>query len=175
MNDRFISSIMIAASILVFFFLALPSFDKTRMLSASISEREEILLEAEAIKARVAELDREIDSKKAEVDKLNILLPKEKMIPELLSGIESLVAASGMSLTEMNLSELSGQEKIKKLSGNLKLNGSFVSFMQFLDLLEKNLRLIDLITVDVAAQLTEGARVINYDLRFEVNYLPVEQ
>ena len=175
MTDRFLSSIMIAAAVLVFFFLALPAFDKTRTLNASVKEREGILLEAEAIKARVAELDREIDSKKAEVDKLNVLLPKEKMIPELLSGIESLVAASGMSLTEMNLSELSGQEKIKKLSGNLKLNGSFVSFMQFLDLLEKNLRLIDLITVDVAAQLTDGARVINYDLRFEVDYLPIEE
>lgn len=174
MNDRLISSIMIAVSILIFFFLAMPSFDKTRMLSASVKERESILLEASEIKARVGELNRDIDSKKAEVDKLDILLPKEKMIPELLSGIESVMAASGMNLTEVNISELSAQEKIKKLSGSLKLNGSFVSFIQFLDLLEKNLRLIDLITVDVSAQLTEGARVINYDLRFEVNYLPVE-
>lgn len=174
MNDRLISSTMIAASILIFFFLAMPAFDKTRTLNASVKEREGILLEAEEIKARVGELNRDIDSKKAEVDKLDILLPKEKMIPELLSGIESVMAASGMSLTEVNISELSAQEEIKKLSGNLKLNGSFVSFIQFLDLLEKNLRLIDLITVDVSAQLTEGARVINYDLRFEVNYLPVE-
>lgn len=174
MNDRLISSIMIAVSILIFFFLAMPAFDKTRTLNASVKERESILLEASEIKARVGGLNREIDSKKAEVDKLDILLPKEKMIPELLSGIESVMAASGMNLTEVNISELSAQEEIKKLSGNLKLNGSFVSFIQFLDLLEKNLRLIDLITVDVSAQLTEGARVINYDLRFEVNYLPVE-
>ena len=175
MNDKLISSILIAVSILFFFFAVLPSFDKTRTLKASVEERENILLEAEEIKARVGELNREIDLKKTEVDKLDILLPKEKMIPELLSGIESIIAASGMNLTEVNISELSTQQDIKKLSGNLKLNGSFVSFMQFLDLLEKNLRLIELITVDVSAQLTEGVRVINYDLRFEVNYLPVKQ
>ncbi len=175
MNDKLISSILIAASILLFFFAVLPSFDKTRMLRASVEERESILLEASEIKARVEELNQEIDLKKAEVDKLDILLPKEKMIPELLSGIESIMSASGMNLTEVNISELSTQQDMKKLSGNLKLNGRFVSFMQFLDLLEKNLRLIELITVDVSAQLAEGVKVINYDLRFEVNYLPVEQ
>ena len=168
-----ISSILIAVSILVFFFAVLPSFDKTRTLRASIGERQDILLEASEIKARVGEMNREIDLKKAEVDRLDILLPKEKMIPELLSGLESIMAASGMSPTEVNISELSTQQDMKKLSGNLKLNGSFVSFMQFLDLLEKNLRLIELITVDVSAQLTEGVRVMNYDLRFEVNYLPI--
>ena len=175
MSDKLVSSILIAASILVFFFAVLPSFDKSRMLRASIGERQGILLEAEEIKTRVGELNQEINLRKAEVDKLDILLPKEKMIPELLSGIESIMAASGMNLTEVNISELSTQQDMKKLSGNLKLNGRFVSFMQFLDLLEKNLRLIELITVDVSVQLTEGVRVINYDLRFEVNYLPVKE
>lgn len=173
MTDKLISSILIAASILILFLLVLPSFDKTRILRGSIEERESILLEAEEIKARVGELNRNIDLKRAEVEKLDILLPKEKMIPELLSGIESIVLGSGINLAEINISELSTQEEIKKLSGNLKLSGSFTSFMNFLDLAEKNLRLIDLITVNVAAQLSEGVKVISYDIRFEVNYLSV--
>lgn len=170
MTNKLIPSILIAASILTLFLLVLPSFDKTRMLQAAIEEREGLLQEAQELQARVEELNREIDSKKTEVGKLDNLLPREKMIPELLSGLEAIVAGSGLNLTELNISELSSQDQIKKLSGNMKLNGSFAPFMQFLDLLERNLRLIEVVTVDVGAQLTQGVRVINYDLRFEVNY-----
>ena len=174
MTDKFVSSILIAASILLFFLMVLPAFDKTAALRGSVGEREKILQEMEEIQNRVQELVQEMDSRETEVDRLDLLLPKEKMIPELLSSIESIVAGSGLSLTGINVAELSSQDKKKKLSGDLKLSGSFPSFMNFLDLLEKNLRLINLTTVDASAQLTGGGNAINYSLRFETNYLSKE-
>ena len=171
MNPKLISSIIVAASVLIFFLLVLPAFDQTLMLRGSINEREAVLAEAREISNRVSELNRQIDSRRSEVEKLDRLLPKSKETPELLTSIESIVSASGMILTEMNLSEVSGQTEIKKISGSFKLTGSFASFMNFLDLLERNLRLVDVGAIDVAAQLIEGTRTINYDVRFEANYL----
>lgn len=174
MSDKLISSILTAGAILILFLLVLPAFDKTRTLLGSINEREEIFQEAEQISNKVEELNSGINARKSDIDKIDLLLPKEKMLPELLSSMESIVSASGMTLTELNISELTAQEDIRKLAGSLKLNGNFLSFMDFLDLLEKNLRLIDVVTVDIAAQEIEGARTLNYDVRLEANYLPSE-
>ncbi|MEK7579583.1 MAG: type 4a pilus biogenesis protein PilO [Patescibacteria group bacterium] len=174
MNQKLTSAIVAAASILIFFFLVMPSFDKTLMIRASMKDREDILREAEQISKKIVDLDREIESRRQEVEKLDRLLPAEKEIPELLSSIESIVSASGMILSEMNLSEVPGQSEIRKINGNMKLNGSYASFINFLDLFEKNLRLTEVATLDVAAQLIEGSRALNFDIRFEVNYLANE-
>ncbi|MBI2003626.1 MAG: type 4a pilus biogenesis protein PilO [Parcubacteria group bacterium] len=174
MTNKFLPSISAAASVLVFFLLVLPAYDKTRMLRDSIEERESILREAEDISARVGNLNREIEARKADIDKLDRLLPKEKQVPELLSGIESIVSGAGMTLSEMNLSDVPGQDQIRKINGTMKLSGSYPSFVNFLDLFEKNLRLTEVAALDVAAQLIEGARTLNYDVRFEINYLASE-
>jgi len=174
MTNKFLSSILAAASILIFFLLVLPAFDQTRSLRNSIKEREAVLTEAQEISNRIKELNQEIDRRKSEVEKLSQFLPRQKGTAEILANLESIVSASGMLLSELNLSEVSGLGEIKKINGNLKLSGSFASFMNFLDLLEKNLRLIEISTIDAAAQAAGGGRTINYDLRFEASYLSQE-
>ena len=171
MNQKLLSSIIASGSILVFFLLVLPAFDQTRMLRDSIEERAGILNEAQEISGRINDLNREIEARRQDIDKLDQLLPGEKQVPELLSNMESIVSASGMSLTEMNLSEAAAVSGARKINATLKLSGGFASFLNFLDLLERNLRLIDVSTLDVAARLVEGSRDINYDVRFEINYL----
>ncbi|MBI4117274.1 MAG: type 4a pilus biogenesis protein PilO [Parcubacteria group bacterium] len=171
MNNRILSSIIAAGSILIFFLLVLPAFDQTRMLRGSIKERDEILKEAEELLNQVKNLNGQIEARKSEIDKLDRLFPREKELPEFLSNIESIVSASGMILSEMNLSEVPGQGKIRKINGTLKLTGKYPSLVNLLDLLEKNLRLIEVGTVDAASQLAEGVKTLNYDLSFEINYL----
>ena len=67
MNPKLISSIIVAASVLIFFLLVLPAFDQTRMLRGSINEREAVLAEAQEISNRVSELNRQIDRRRSEV------------------------------------------------------------------------------------------------------------
>lgn len=171
MNQKLFSSIISVASILIVFLLVLPTFDQTRMLRGSIKERVDIINEVQEISNRISILNQGIESRRQEIDKLDQLLPKDKKVPELLSNMESIVSASGMVLTEMNLSDVAQVDNVRKVNTTLKLNGSFTAFINFLDLLERNLRLIDVSTLDVAAQLIEGTKAINYDVRFEINYL----
>lgn len=171
MRNKFLPSITAAGSILIFFLLVLPAFDQTRMLRGSIKERENILREAQEFSNQVNNLNREIEARKSDITRLDRLLPLEKELPEFLSNIESIVSASGMTLSEMNLSEVPGQGKIRKINGTLKLNGNYPSFVSLLELLEKNLRLIEVGTLNAASQITEGAKTLNYDLSFEINYL----
>lgn len=174
MNPKILSSIITAGSILIFFLLVLPAFDQTRMFLSSIKEREDIMGEVEEISSQVKNLNREIEARRSDIDKLDRLLPREKELPEFLSNIESIVSASGMILSEISLSEVPSQGKIRKINGTLKLNGSYPTFINLLDLLEKNLRLIEVKTLDAASQLTGGVKTLNYDLSFEINYLGSE-
>lgn len=175
MNKKFISSIITVVSILIFFLLVLPAFDQTRMLRGSIKEREDILKEADEISSQVKNLNSQIEAKRVDIEKLDRLLPRKEELPELLSNVESIVSAAGMTLSEMNLSEVPSQGEIRKINGTMKLDGNFTSFVNFLDLLEKNVRLIEVGQVDAASQMASGARTLNYDVRFEVSYLAGEQ
>lgn len=132
------------------------------------------MTEAQEISNRIRELNQEMDRRRNEVAKLDELLPRKKGTAEILVNLESIVSASGMLLSELNLSEVSGLGEVKKINGSMKLAGSFASFMNFLDLLEKNLRLIEISTIDAAAQSAGGAKTINYDIRFEASYLSQE-
>ena len=173
MNSRFTSSIIIASSILIFFLLILPAFDKTRMLNGAIEERENILKELQEISSRVTELNSEIGRNKNNIAKLDQLLPKRKEVSEILVMIESTISSSGLLLSEVNISEPTG-EAAGKINVNIKLSGDFNSLMTFLDLLEKNLRLIEISTIDIAAQLSGASDTINYDIKFEARYLSSE-
>ncbi len=168
---KFLSSILTAGSILIFFILVLPSFDQTRILRNEIEERNNILAEAEEITNRVREINNEIDLRRSDIERLDNLLPEQKELPELLSNLESIVSASGMALSELNLSELTAEGEFRKIGGSARLNGSFTSFTNFLDLLERNLRLIDVTAISATLQAAEGSGRISYDVRFETSYL----
>jgi len=170
MTNRLLSSIIIASSILIFFLLILPIFDQTRMLKGAIEQRSMILDELQEVSNRVAELTSEVERNENSIVKLDQLLPKRKEVSEILVTIESIVSSSGLLLSELNLSEPTGQGG-GKINVNIKLSGNFNSLMTLLDLLEKNLRLIEISTMDIAAESGGTSDRINYDIKFEARYL----
>ena len=136
MNNKFLFSIIISSSVLIFFLLVLPIFDKTRMLKGAIEQREIMLAELQSISNRVKELSSGIETNENNISKLDQLLPKQKEVSEILISIESITSASGLLLSEISLSESIG-EGVNKINVNLKLSGNFDSLMTFFDLLEK--------------------------------------
>ena len=170
MNQKLLSSVYISFSILILFLLALPAFDKTKMLRSALAGREIRFAELTETAKRVEELNQNIDKNKSDISKLDQLLPKQKDISEMMTAIESIVSSSGLTLTEITFSEFKG-EPISTITGNIKLTGDYNSLTAFLDLLEKNLRLIEVNTFDIASQLSGSARTINYDIKFEASYL----
>ena len=143
------------------------------MLNGAIEEREIMLKESQQIASRVNELSNEIKINKNEIEKLDQLLPKQKEISEILVTIESIISSSGLSLSEVTLSESFGVDA-GKINASIKFTGNFNSLMTFLDLLEKNLRLIEISTIDVSSQLVGTNNTINYDVKFEARYLASE-
>lgn len=172
-NPKLLSSIYIASAILVFFLLVLPAFDKTKMLKAGLAERENMLFELQKITKRFDELNQDIDQNKNDIAKLDQLLPKQKEISEVITAIENIVSSSGLNLAEVTFSESKG-DQVSTIRGNIKLAGNYNSLTSLLDLLEKNLRLFEINTIDIASQLSGEASAINYDIKFEANYLNSE-
>lgn len=171
MNQKLLSSIYISSSILIFFLLVLPAFDKTRMLRQALAERSDMYAELQEISKSVEELNRGVDEKKGDIAKLDQLLPKQKDVSEMISAIENIVSSAGLNLSEISFSELKG-EGISVISGSIKLTGGFNSFVSFLDLMEKNLRLVEINMIDIAPQSGGlGANTINYDVKFSASFI----
>lgn len=171
MTSKLFSAIIISLTILIFFLLVLPSYDKTRILLKNAEERESILKEEEEILNRIKSLSNEIEGNKDSIGKLERFLPKKKEIPELITNLEEITKNSGINLKEITISEQPGQEAIKKIAGSIKVSGDFPQFLSFLDFLEKNIRLIEIPKINITIQTSEKTKLLNYELQFETNYL----
>ena len=169
MKNNLFSSSIIAISILLLFTLILPAFDKTRALFRTIEERKSILTEQENLLDQIQSLNKSIDNRIDEIGKLDTLLPKNKELPELIITLETTSSSSGLILSEIKFSELTVQGDIKKISGDIRLSGSFSSFLNFLKNIEDNIRIIDVMNINIALETGAGEQEINYGLRFEAS------
>lgn len=169
---KLFTSIIISISIILFFILILPSIDKTKSLISAIREREIILRQQKEIISRIEKIGKEIEENKENVNKLDLLLPKKRTVPDLIASIEAIAGNSGVVLEELSFSETSTLgEEFEKLVANLTLNGSYETFLKFLDSLEKNIRIADLIDFSVARKSQTESQELNFRLRFNTYYL----
>lgn len=132
----------------------------------------------------------------ANVKKLEQALPDEPKIPELIAQLDALTKDSGFLLNSLDFSEVTAVQEqgpavtardkaradknmalvnwqldknIKQLNVSLNLTGGdYLAFKKFLDKLEKNMRLFDVISIKFASSLTEGT---DYNLALRTYYL----
>ena len=128
---------------------------------------------------------------------LEQVLPGTPKVPELIAQLDALARASGFTINSLDFAEseagqLSGttgaavtkaKVAVNKAAGldeildknirlvNINLNltgGDYLSFKKFLDRLEKNMRLLDVVSIDFSSSLSEGT---DYALALRTYYL----
>jgi len=173
MKNNLFSSIIVSVSLLLLFVLVLPAFDKTRALLKTIEEREVILNEQKQALDKINSLYKSIETRKENIEKLDNILPYEKQLPELITVLETTSSNTGLILSEIKFSDLNSKETIKKLNIDIKVGGEFTSFLNFLKLLEKNIRLLKVTDMNIVTLKSETERTgrIIYNLRLEANFL----
>lgn len=93
------------------------------------------------------------------LDRMDKMLPSRVNSIEAILEVERIAKNTGMSLKTIDAmnsdgeksSENSKKEKINSIPINMKLSGSYSSFVAFLDSLEKSLRLVDVEKIDFAS------------------------
>ena len=175
-NKNYLGVGLAGLAVFVFWVFVMPIWDRVSLLSNAVAEREGILASREEILKKIDDLNRQYQERSADVSRISSVVPNAKSAAELVSTIETITQQTGLQLVEITMGGLGSQEQeLRTVSIELGLVGNYPSLTAFLDLLEKNLRLIDIFELNASQAATPGAQVaLNFKVKAKAYYLSVK-
>ncbi len=175
-NKNYLGVGLVGLAVIIFWIFAMPVWDRTSLLNEAIAERENILSSRKEILKNIEELNRQYQERSSDVDRISSVVPNVKSAAELVSTIEAITQQTGMQLIEITMGESSAeQQELQTVFLDLGLIGNYQSLTAFLELAEKNIRLIDVQEISVSQTSTPGAQVVlNFRIKANAYYLNVE-
>ncbi len=175
MNKNYIGAGLIAIAIVLFWTLALPLYNGVSDLDAAIKDRESLLNSRSTIIANINDLNKEYQKRIPEIDKLSAIVPSKKSVAEVLSAIDSISTRNGIQLlssaiTAQNASD-ANVNPYNILSVEMDLNGSYPGLTNFLDVFERNLRLMDVTSIDATVPGLGNTSVLDLVVKGNAYYL----
>ncbi len=189
MIKNIIFGILILGFIASVLFLNIPMVQKTLNLKKEIKYQQEQLNQKIDFINTVEKLMDKYENNQDILKKLDLILPNNKDIPNLLVQIEALANGSGVVLNDLAITvsdEKTGskaqevrtgetaQEKTptdyKVVGISLKLTAGYESFKNFLKAVENNLRLVDISSIGFTSQSSEKDNVFDFDVSLKTYY-----
>ena len=157
-NYIFYTTIFLSLSFFLLIFLVFPKYQTLNALKKEILGKEDELSSQKKYFETLQNTSEELKKYEASLSKIDAALPKTPSLPELLNFIQKASSQSGLSLKgispastvplEKAASEKAslapnGRGEIKETRINFLLVGNYPDFKNFLYILEKSSRLID--------------------------------
>ncbi len=177
MSKNYIGAGLIAIAIILFWALALPFYNGISDLDVAVKDREDLLNSRNAIMTNIKNLNKEYQKRIPEIAKISAIVPSKKSVAEVLSAIDDISVKNGIELfssaitgTGSNNSN-SDANPYNLLSVEMGLNGSYPGLTNFLGALEKNLRLVDITSIDATAPGQGNTSILNFTVKGNAYYL----
>ena len=179
-NKNYIGVSLMGLAIIVFWVFIMPAFNKISALNKESAERNEFLSSRVEILNKIGDLNKEYKKRSQEAAKISSVIPAAKGIAELVSTIEAISQQTGLQLVEITTGGSSNlptgqagqQQELQTISIELGLVGGYQSLVSFLDLIEKNIRLIDVFELSVSQSSTPGEQIVlNFRIKANAYYL----
>jgi len=135
------------------YFILMPKYNSLKDLGAQIKEKEQTLASRQEALEDLKELEESYNRAKVKVKDIPDILPKEEQVPELLVQLDALAKENNMGLASINITPGAEAEEAlyKSLSISAGVAGSYSNLKKYLDSVEKNMRLIDITSIDFSA------------------------
>jgi len=168
-NYIFYTTIFFSLSFFLLFFLVFPKYQTLNVLKKEVFEKEEELSSQEKYFETLKETSEELKKYEVPLSKVDAALPKNPSLPELLNFIQKASSQSGLSLKGISPAVTTPLEKgeIKETRINFLLVGSYSDFKNFLSILEKSARLIDIENISFALP-KEKEGLFNFNITIKV-------
>ena len=151
--------ILIAASLslLLIFTLVFPRYRDLDYLKKEILGKEAELHSQEEHLQHLLEVSKEIQEREESISKIDSAIPKEAFLPELLNFFQKTASQSGLILEEVSPTVVSSgeEEAIKITRVDLDLKGYYFDFKNFLLIVEKSARLIEIENIFFSSDKSE--------------------
>ena len=165
-NKNYLGVGLAGLAIIVFWIFGMPTWDRISLLKGAVEEREDILSDREDILKKIEILNQQYRDKTSDVARISSIVPSSKSTAELVSTVEAITQQTGLQLTEITTGgDSKKQQEPQIMSIELGLTGSYPSLTAFLDLLEKNLRIMDVFEINISRTAASGAQA---ELSFRV-------
>ena len=173
LSRAYIGAFLVAIAGILFWTLLMPAYDNVMAQRDAIAERADIIKERTDIIANIKTLTLEYANRSTDIARFASIVPAQKSAPELISSIQALATQNGLQLTTIALSGGTTNQDVNPYQGqpiDLGLNGDYLAFKSFLIALERNIRLIDIISIS-ASPTSENSPIISFRIKGNAYYL----
>lgn len=149
-----------------------PGYNKMSELNAGIKERQDLYDSRSATIKKIQDLNKEYQQKSADIAKISAILPSKKSLAEALSAIDKLSSQSGLQFVNATVTGQPSSDPnsvYNIMPVQLTLSGNYLALESFLQSAEKNIRLIDITTIDAASM--GKADLLNFSVKGNAYYL----
>ncbi len=173
-----LSLVLLASTILVYNALIKPAYTDVNILRGGLASRSDLLRDQRKIVEQVKNLLAQYQGLSGPQKAISIALPQIEEFPTLVNQLRSRAEASGLLLESINFQPLTFQsseskdkskQEIPKMATvqiSLQLRGSYAAVKALIQSLEANVRIMDMVSLNVATSPTGGS---NYGYKLVVN------
>jgi hypothetical protein len=132
----------------------LPKYDHYTALKVMIEEKGALLAKREEIFQKVTKLQRDYQEKYTELERLSLVVPEDKDLPEMISTVDNIFSISGTIPDGLAIGTGKGaQESLtNNLTFEVTTETTYESLLDLLGYLEKNIRLIDILSLVIGTK-----------------------
>jgi len=172
-NKNYLGIGLAGLAIIAFWLFGMPTWDRISLLNDAVAERGSILASRTEILKRIKDLNNQYQQRSSDVNKISSVVPNAKSAADLVSTVEAITQQTGLQLIEVAMGESGDQQQeLQTVFIELGLTGNYTSLIAFLDLVEKNLRLIDVFELSASQASTPGEQVVlNFRVKANAYYI----
>ncbi|HEY4520503.1 MAG TPA: type 4a pilus biogenesis protein PilO [Candidatus Paceibacterota bacterium] len=164
-------AVLCALAGVLFWVFVMPSYSMIGQTQTAVSERQALLDDRTKTIASIEEIVKEYQKREQEVARLSSVVPAKKSAAEVVSAIQDIAGRTGLQLVSLGLADQKADQNIpyNTLNIDISLSGSYLSLVSFLETLEKNIRLMDVVSID--ATQSAGGGNLGFRVRVNAYYL----
>lgn len=140
--------VLFVSSLVLVPWILLPLYNDISAAAEVKKQNEDNLKDRMKLSANLERLVNQYNERSTDIELFSKSIPEGQHIPELLVGLEDLASGSGLAFTSVNFKtkdlKVSG---FKTLEMEIKVKGSYPNFKNYLQNLEKSLRIFDVISI----------------------------
>jgi len=165
-NYLFYIGILFFGVIFLTAFLIFPNYQNLTLLKKEISEKEIELSSQEKYFQDLRDIDQELKKHETAISKIDSALPNSPSLPELLNFIQMKTSQSGLALKGVSPATIipATEKGLKEIRVNFILIGNYSDFKNFLSILEKSARLIEVENISFSSP-EEGPFTFNLTIK----------
>lgn len=164
-----LAAVLISISGFLFWTQALPAYELNSILKDSISVKQELLNARTEIVQKIENLKTERSTRYSEIQRLSLVVPKTKSLPEIISTIDAMFSQSGLALGDFVLSDSALKEGLRSINIGVSSVGTYENLTAILSVIEKNIRLFDINNLSISESSgATGGSELDFEMKGDI-------